>query len=324
MEKATPGVVEADHIPPKDSVNKLREFLKNNPAQKFLFEEKHKELYKLVMSMENDKLGKQLICMNALHWDHQRALTSGNSTESQASRHLLTETLKSGDMEKVLKQSLILAHPECSDKVRRSLGRGAIRPATLLPLHHLGQHGPQPSVRCVRLQNEREREVRRIQQWSTTKCSFYLSESLLARLHPLDRIWCPIFSKIIQRAGDIRIVRHKPTIIASQPQELFGLGSRAGRNHCCLINLGTHLPMTQVEAQIPYFHPSNRTLLWVRRESCSSQRSQNSPQVLHVWLPSITIDNNVVQISSGISSLRTEDSVHESLEPSGGPGQLKR
>ncbi|XP_053089562.1 uncharacterized protein LOC113524094 isoform X2 [Pangasianodon hypophthalmus] len=126
MEKATPGVVEADHIPPKDSVNKLREFLKNNPAQKFLFEEKHKELYKLVMSMENDKLGKQLICMNALHWDHQRALTSGNSTESQASRHLLTETLKSGDMEKVLKQSLILAHPECSDKVRRSLDNSRI------------------------------------------------------------------------------------------------------------------------------------------------------------------------------------------------------
>ncbi|MCJ8731143.1 hypothetical protein PDJAM_G00195850 [Pangasius djambal] len=126
MEKATPGVVEADHIPPKDSVNKFREFLKNNPAEKLLFGEKHKELYKLVMSTENDKLGKQLICMNALHWDHQRALTSGNSAESKASRHLLTETLTTGDMEKVLKQSLILAHPESSDKIRRCLGTSCL------------------------------------------------------------------------------------------------------------------------------------------------------------------------------------------------------
>ncbi len=65
------------------------------------------------------------------------------------------------------------------------------------------------------------------------------------------------------------ITRNKPSVISRQPQELphilFGLGSREGRNGCRLINLGTHLPMTQVEAQIPDLHPPNRTLLWVGR-----------------------------------------------------------
>ncbi|XP_053485948.1 uncharacterized protein LOC128610571 isoform X2 [Ictalurus furcatus] len=37
-------------------------------------------------------------------------------------RRLLTNTLASGDMEKVLKQSLISAHPGCSDSIRKSLG----------------------------------------------------------------------------------------------------------------------------------------------------------------------------------------------------------
>ncbi len=63
------------------------------------------------------------------------------------------------------------------------------------------------------------------------------------------------------------ITRNEPFVISRQPQErphiLFGLGSREGRNGCRLINLGTHLPMTQVEAQIP--DPPNRTLLWVGR-----------------------------------------------------------
>ncbi len=77
------------------------------------------------------------------------------------------------------------------------------------------------------------------------------------------------FSEVSQRAGELRIVRNKPPVIPRQPQELphllFGLGSRAGRNSCRLINLGTHLSVAQVETQITNLHPPNRTLLWVGR-----------------------------------------------------------
>ncbi len=103
--------------------------------------------------------------------------------------------------------------------------------------------------------------------WFSAQSSFYLGESLLTLLRPLDRIWDLFFSEVSQRAGEVRITRNKPSVISRQPQELphllFGLGSRAGRNGCRLINLGMHLPMTQVKAQIPDLHPPNRTLLWV-------------------------------------------------------------
>lgn len=55
-------------------------------------------------------------------------------------------------------------------------------------------------------------------------------------------------------AGGIRKIRHKPMMLASQPQELphplLGLGSWAGNNCCSLINLWMHLPIAQTEAQI--------------------------------------------------------------------------
>ncbi len=62
-------------------------------------------------------------------------------------------------------------------------------------------------------------------------------------------------------SGLVRSEKFGTIIISRQPQELshllFGLGTRAGRNCSRLVNLGTHLPMTQVAAQIPYLHPPN-------------------------------------------------------------------
>ncbi|GAA6081740.1 uncharacterized protein LOC113657104 isoform X1 [Tachysurus ichikawai] len=118
IHKPTPGVVEADHIPPKSCLNKLI----RNPEMVKSLKNNNKAAYDLVMSMEKDQNGKKKLCMNTLYWDHRRALTSGNSSESRASRDLLTNTLASGNMEKVLKQSFILAHPECSERIRNSLG----------------------------------------------------------------------------------------------------------------------------------------------------------------------------------------------------------
>ncbi len=39
----------------------------------------------------------------------------------------------------------------------------------------------------------------------------------------LDRIWCFLLSEISQRAGELRIIRNKPSIISRQPQELSHL-----------------------------------------------------------------------------------------------------
>ncbi len=132
-------------------------------------------------------------------------------------------------------------------------------------LYLLGQDGSQLPVRCVHLQQEGERKIRRILVGPATQSSLYLGGSLLTQLRPLDRIWDLLFSEVSQRAGEVRIIRYEPSIISCQPQELphllFGLGSRTGRNGCLLTNLGTHLSMTQVEAQIPDLHMPNRTLL---------------------------------------------------------------
>ncbi len=114
----------------------------------------------------------------------------------------------------------------------------------------------------------------------------------------------PSTGEISQQAGEVRIIRNKPPIISCQPQELshllFGLGTWAGRNCSHLINLGTHLPMTQVEAQIPYHHPHNCTLPRVRREPSHPQRPQDSAEMFHMPLPTITMDDDVIQIGSGV------------------------
>ncbi|XP_058250657.1 uncharacterized protein LOC131355984 isoform X1 [Hemibagrus wyckioides] len=122
MDKPTPGVVEADHIPPRSSLNELCKLIRRNPEMANSLKTNNKAAYELVMSMSNDQNGKKQLCMNTLYSDHRRALTSGNSSESRACRHLLTNTLASGDVEKLLKQSFILAHPECSERIRKTLG----------------------------------------------------------------------------------------------------------------------------------------------------------------------------------------------------------
>ncbi|KAK2859991.1 hypothetical protein Q7C36_004157 [Tachysurus vachellii] len=118
MDKPTPGVIEADHIPPKNCFIKLIE----DPEMVKSLQNKKTAVYDFVMSMEKDQNGKKQLCMNAFYSDHRRALTTGYSSESIACRDLQTKTLASGDMEKVLKQSFILAHPTCSDHIRNSLG----------------------------------------------------------------------------------------------------------------------------------------------------------------------------------------------------------
>ncbi|XP_048028352.1 uncharacterized protein LOC125256408 [Megalobrama amblycephala] len=198
----------------------------------------------------------------------------------------------------------------------------------LLTLYLLRQDSTQPSVRRVSLQQKWEREIRRVKQRPATQSSLYLGKGLLAQLRPLDRIWCLLFSKISQGAGEVRIIRHKPSIISRQPQELshllFGLRARTGRNCCSLINLGTHLSMPQVETQILYFHAPNCTLLRVGRESSPPQRLQDRPQMLHMPLPVITEYDDIIQIGSRICSMGPQNPVHQPLKGSRCPEQPER
>lgn len=72
-------MVEADHIPPKDSFKKLWEHLKNYEDWKNSLREKNMALYKVVMRMEKDPMEKGLICMNTLYLDHRRVQTGLNT-----------------------------------------------------------------------------------------------------------------------------------------------------------------------------------------------------------------------------------------------------
>ncbi|XP_060731332.1 uncharacterized protein LOC132849137 isoform X2 [Tachysurus vachellii] len=146
--KPTPGVVEADHIPPKNSLWELRNILINGVEKRESLEQKNKALYDLVMNNkdnnemdqnnnDNNKAyknyGRQLISMNTLYWDHRRALTTGNSHESKACRELLTDTFGNGDVVKALKMSLIMAHPVSSDYIRAELAKVSSGPDNNTP-----------------------------------------------------------------------------------------------------------------------------------------------------------------------------------------------
>ncbi|KAG7330659.1 hypothetical protein KOW79_006881 [Hemibagrus wyckioides] len=121
MEKPTAGV-EAQHIPPKITWIAVLHLMKTNPEISISLEQKNEEAFYLVKKMKHDPDGKQQLCMNTLYTDHRRALSSCNTAVSRACRHFLTSTFSSGDTEKALKLSLMMAHPQCSDNIRNHLG----------------------------------------------------------------------------------------------------------------------------------------------------------------------------------------------------------
>ncbi|XP_053485952.1 uncharacterized protein LOC128610573 [Ictalurus furcatus] len=122
MEKPTAGVVEAQHIPPKSTWTAVLHLIKTNPEISSSLDRTNKDVFYLMMKMKHDPNGKTQLCMNALSSDHRHALSSGNSAESRACRHFLTRTFSSGDTEKALKLSLMMAHPQCSDHIWNDLG----------------------------------------------------------------------------------------------------------------------------------------------------------------------------------------------------------
>lgn len=120
---------------------------------------------------------------------------------------------------------------------------------------------------------------------------------------------------------------YKSSVISHQPQELsyllFDLGLWTSSNCCSPIHLGMNLSMTQVQAQILYLHPPNRTLLWVGHKPGLPQHPKNCPKMLHMLLPIITIKDDIIQIRSGKCSIWLEDFVHKMMKHNRGPEQPK-
>ncbi|KAM4546697.1 uncharacterized protein V3H82_020437 isoform 2-T3 [Fundulus diaphanus] len=111
--------VNADHIPPKDTFQKAFKMLHKpeNEELKQSIKTKNPKLYKLI-----DKNGNCGRCMEVLTEHHLQALTTGNSKGAHLVREKLSEVLLSGDANKLLKMSLIVADPEMSENLRRDAG----------------------------------------------------------------------------------------------------------------------------------------------------------------------------------------------------------
>ncbi|XDV26047.1 hypothetical protein PO909_029851, partial [Leuciscus waleckii] len=119
--KNNTGTLNTSHIPPKDSIRLALTFIES-PNSVSEFKNKNPELHKLISSIKTDNNGLNLIAMEVLGQDHRRALTTGPSSRSQMARKLLADTMISGDVELLLKHSMILHHPFTSQKLREALG----------------------------------------------------------------------------------------------------------------------------------------------------------------------------------------------------------
>ncbi|XP_015252433.1 PREDICTED: uncharacterized protein LOC107099019 isoform X1 [Cyprinodon variegatus] len=111
--------VNADHIPPKNTFQMAHEMLQKpeNQDLKKSIESKNLKLYAMIKRNGNGGL-----CREVLTEHHHQALTTGNSKGSQIVREKLTEVLLSGDADKLMKMSMIVANPEMSQSLRRDAG----------------------------------------------------------------------------------------------------------------------------------------------------------------------------------------------------------
>ncbi|XP_067449614.1 uncharacterized protein [Thunnus thynnus] len=120
--KNNSGTVNADHVPPKDSIRKAWERTKDKPELQEQLKNSNPKLYEMIESIKDDNNGRNLIAMEVLAKDHKRALTTASSHQAMKCRELLAESLVSGDVETMLKQSMIVAHPLTSQELMADLG----------------------------------------------------------------------------------------------------------------------------------------------------------------------------------------------------------
>ncbi|KAG7255787.1 hypothetical protein CRUP_017297, partial [Coryphaenoides rupestris] len=122
----TKGYVEADHIPPMDSLRRAESYPEfstlhiRNPV-----------LHHMVISLRRakqckgtdlyegtDPYGKNLLAIQVATEHHRTAL----STVSKAARGVVAQRIASGDVKTMLKQAMIIAHPFASQMIREYAG----------------------------------------------------------------------------------------------------------------------------------------------------------------------------------------------------------
>ncbi|CAK6984368.1 uncharacterized protein LOC122981723 isoform X2, partial [Scomber scombrus] len=111
----------ADHIPPKNSVGQAWNRIKDKPELQEQLKNRNPKLYEMLEGIKDDNNGRNLVAMEVLAVDHRCALTTASSHYAKKSRELIAESLVSGDVERMLKQSMILAHPVTSQELLADL-----------------------------------------------------------------------------------------------------------------------------------------------------------------------------------------------------------
>lgn len=117
------------------------------------------------------------------------------------------------------------------------------------------------------------------------------------------RTRCFLYSEVSQRAGEVQKIKHKPSVIFHQPQELphllFDLWSQAGCNCCCLTNLGSMIAV----------HDPRGSPTLVQPLSALSEQHADAPYdaASHYY-------DNIIQIGSGVCSMQPENLVNETLK----------
>lgn len=89
------GILNADHIPPKDAISKAwKRLSEDRPEQQEQFKNTNPNLYEMIASIKDDNNGQSLIAMEVLAVDHRRALTTGRSHRATKCRYILDLPLK--------------------------------------------------------------------------------------------------------------------------------------------------------------------------------------------------------------------------------------
>ncbi|CAK6980120.1 uncharacterized protein LOC122981723 isoform X2, partial [Scomber scombrus] len=122
----------ADHIPPKNSVGQAWNRIKDKPELREQLKNRNPKLYEMIEGIKDDNNGRNLVAMEVLAVDHRCALTTASSQHAKKSRQLIAESLVSGDVERMLKQSMILAHPVTSQELLADLGEARRPPHNLM------------------------------------------------------------------------------------------------------------------------------------------------------------------------------------------------
>ncbi|XP_029900329.1 uncharacterized protein LOC115354208 [Myripristis murdjan] len=113
------GLVEADHIPPLESIRRAAE----QPGFQSLHRA-NRGLYNMVMSLRADPRGENLFTVQVARHHHRDALSTGASRASREARLLLSRSIARGDALVMLKQAFIIAHPYASQQIRDDAALG--------------------------------------------------------------------------------------------------------------------------------------------------------------------------------------------------------